>query len=244
MGTIREKLASLSTTKNAIRQAIVNKGIDMASTDTFRSYAEKIGLISQDTLQERSVAFGPYMDPAGRYYTKNTEIGLPTQIQDTLKEFPGYTLDEGWIDIEKILDEDTENYPSKMIILYPGTDVSINLKGANFYRTSDGTTYAAESLTAAKEHTWDRSFDKIDEVSQERYRYVIYYFSDSEANIADCVQNNALVIITDSIRWKKDCSYMLSRKYLLQYFKSKNSDWSLCENLERAFEYCRNQKCI
>lgn len=45
MGTISEKLDYLEETKEAIGDAIAAKGISVSSTDTFRSYAEKIALI-------------------------------------------------------------------------------------------------------------------------------------------------------------------------------------------------------
>ena len=46
MGTITEKMSYLKETKQAIRAAIEEKGVSVADTDTFRSYASKIGTIS------------------------------------------------------------------------------------------------------------------------------------------------------------------------------------------------------
>ena len=40
--TIQDKLAYLSGTKDAIKQAIIEKGVEVTDTDTFRSYADKI----------------------------------------------------------------------------------------------------------------------------------------------------------------------------------------------------------
>ena len=45
MATIAEQLTSLANTKTAIKDAIVAKGVSVADTDTFASYAEKIGQI-------------------------------------------------------------------------------------------------------------------------------------------------------------------------------------------------------
>ena len=42
MGTTSDKLNYLISTKNAIKQAIIDKGVDVSDTDTFRSYANKI----------------------------------------------------------------------------------------------------------------------------------------------------------------------------------------------------------
>ena len=44
MGLV-QKLNYLLGTKEAIKEAIVNKNVEVSDTDTFRSYAEKIGTI-------------------------------------------------------------------------------------------------------------------------------------------------------------------------------------------------------
>lgn len=46
MGSIADKLIYLQETKTAIKNAIVAKGITVDDTDSFRSYADKIGSIS------------------------------------------------------------------------------------------------------------------------------------------------------------------------------------------------------
>lgn len=43
--TIADKLTYLSGTKDAIKQAIIGKGVDVTDSDTFRSYADKISSI-------------------------------------------------------------------------------------------------------------------------------------------------------------------------------------------------------
>lgn len=45
MATIAEQLTSLANTKTAIKNAIIDKGVQVADTDTFASYATKIGEI-------------------------------------------------------------------------------------------------------------------------------------------------------------------------------------------------------
>ena len=52
--TIADKLTNLNTIKNNIKNAIVQKGVDVSDADTFASYAQKIAEIStqsQDTQQ-------------------------------------------------------------------------------------------------------------------------------------------------------------------------------------------------
>lgn len=46
MGTLKEKLEYIADTKDAIKDAIEAKGVTVASTATFRDYADKIGEIS------------------------------------------------------------------------------------------------------------------------------------------------------------------------------------------------------
>lgn len=45
MGTVTEKLSYLYDTKEAIKDAIVSKGVNVEDADTFRSYADKISSI-------------------------------------------------------------------------------------------------------------------------------------------------------------------------------------------------------
>ena len=46
MGTIADKLSKLTATKNAIKAALTGKGVTVSDNDTFASYADKIGEIS------------------------------------------------------------------------------------------------------------------------------------------------------------------------------------------------------
>ncbi len=48
MGTITEKLSYLTETKNAIKTALINKGVELAQEDSFRSYADKISKINNE----------------------------------------------------------------------------------------------------------------------------------------------------------------------------------------------------
>ena len=59
-----DKMSYLLETKSQIKNAIVNKGIEVAETDSFRSYAEKIGSIETggSTIQDE-------------FYNLRTKIG-------------------------------------------------------------------------------------------------------------------------------------------------------------------------
>lgn len=52
MGTTAEKLQYLNETKGMIKTAIKDKGVEIADTDTFRSYVDKIGEIPTTVVEE------------------------------------------------------------------------------------------------------------------------------------------------------------------------------------------------
>jgi hypothetical protein len=62
MGTVADKLSYLNDTKTAIKDAIVAKGVDVADTDTFRSYATKIGEIQAGGGGAPATKFGVSID--------------------------------------------------------------------------------------------------------------------------------------------------------------------------------------
>lgn len=57
MGTLTEKLDYLKETKSQIKNALVSKGQEVSSSDTFRSYASKISAI--DTVNNENLTVDP-----------------------------------------------------------------------------------------------------------------------------------------------------------------------------------------
>ena len=88
----------------------------------------------------------------------------------------GWQPQSDWWDIEKILEEDTEDYPAKMILLISNSydEVKIPLCNASKFITSDGLEY-----TSATTHTWDTSKDKECSLGY-KTRYIIWYYSSSD----------------------------------------------------------------
>lgn len=88
MGTTAEKLTYLNDTKTAIKEAIVNKGVTVADTDTFRSYADKIGNISSEVNNQTKTITenGTYTADDGY-----TGLGTVTVDVDTTVSFPNLT---------------------------------------------------------------------------------------------------------------------------------------------------------
>lgn len=78
MGTIAEKLTYLEGTKSAIKDAIIAKGVEVADTDTFRSYAEKIESI----------------EAGGSCESQSKEINITDNGTRVVTPDEGYLLDQ------------------------------------------------------------------------------------------------------------------------------------------------------
>ena len=82
-----------------------------------------------------------------------------------------------WYNIQRIVDDDEEEYTGKVGVLYRRVDnydttlIPVSTVGAVKAKTSDGYTYTTDT-----QHTWDTTQDKPDNVSSNYY--VIYYFGE------------------------------------------------------------------
>lgn len=102
MGTLADKLQYLKDTKDAIMNAIIEKGIEITSSDTFRSYADKIAQISGSKATNvitENVGVRPTIRDAMKTKTRinayslvtnsNVTIGSDVFIQGDLATFSG-----------------------------------------------------------------------------------------------------------------------------------------------------------
>lgn len=83
--TISDKLTYLEGTKSAIKDAIVAKGVAVSDSDTFRSYADKIGQISgggggKINLNDYGLTFAHSSMTQEQY--NNIEYSLPDNINN------------------------------------------------------------------------------------------------------------------------------------------------------------------
>lgn len=77
MGTTTEKLTYLQGTKDAIKNAIVAKGVEVPEGTTFRGYAEKVGEIKtgkETKLQKVSLQIQSGVGAESVYYFNNGEF--------------------------------------------------------------------------------------------------------------------------------------------------------------------------
>lgn len=102
MGTLADKLQYLKDTKDAIMNAIIEKGVEITSSDTFRSYADKIAQIAGNKATNvitENAGVRPTVRDAMKTKTRinayslvtnsNVTIGSDVSIQGDLATFSG-----------------------------------------------------------------------------------------------------------------------------------------------------------
>ena len=81
MGTTTEKLTYLQGTKDAIKDAIVAKGVEVPEGTTFRGYAEKVGEIPTGVTTEWK-KISVEGNSSGKFEIFNIEIPIESQDQN------------------------------------------------------------------------------------------------------------------------------------------------------------------
>lgn len=167
MATITENLTLLESTKANIKQAIVNKGVSVSDTDTFASYADKIGQISGGS-SAAALDFGtinyayapPYLkngfDASVAYLNKWTGNQFPADSE--LMFMPKFEI----VDSEPVrLEYVGSRFPK--LLIFPDIDfkhkdtngyqlfssskaISIHLKNINFTGSLDSLFYECTNL--------------------------------------------------------------------------------------------------
>ena len=142
MGTIAEKLTYLNGTKSAIKEAITNKGVAVGSSDTFRSYADKISKIGERAYGEYHLYYLEFTEAAewvkrdggvitaGQVITLKSGRNVAESNADTADYVPALTFD-GWSSPFEIVNN---------TITIP-TDIDQDVMIGAMYYTSDGNSY-------------------------------------------------------------------------------------------------------
>jgi len=209
---IADKLAYLQESKKQIKNAIIEKGVSVEDTDSFRSYANKIGQI------------------------KGTG-------GSTLPETEEWQPQSDWWDIEKILEEDTEEYTMKIICLL--TDelddkVTTNtVKGGEKYKLSDGQVIEQSATTNLNiTNLFDTSKDK--ECSKGyKTRYIIFY---SKANtMSITLPDNVIYTIFSGVKFS---SSPFANKSFLQSIKFINNSEFTSKSMNSMFSNCYSLRSV
>ena len=88
MGTIAEKLDYLKQTKEDIKQALINKDVEVSDTDTFRSYADKINSIKTGIDIESFLGFSSPTTITSYMFGSSTSGGFSQYLSITAASFP------------------------------------------------------------------------------------------------------------------------------------------------------------
>lgn len=186
-----------------------------------------------DNLQRLQDSYERIKSNIANAYGKCEEKGaeLPTvqdstNLADTIESIPqglsGWKPDPDWWDIDKILKEDTEDYPAKIICLLDDNETLSRLynMSAAKLRLSDGTVY--ENVVNYVSHEWDRSMDKPCGLGY-KTRYVVYYYNSVDVNFSFNFDANSLYIIFKNINGVATKQAPFRSNVLLEYVKMLSS---------------------
>lgn len=148
MDDIATKFEYLKETKNLIKQAIIDKGITVSDTDTFRSYADKISNITVgETINNQNKTItenGTYSADEGYTGLGEVVVDVATEGQEiplgfTQYEYLDKTSGTGYLDLNFKATNNTKVKLKFMLLSYNGTNAS-GLFG--YYSTSATERYA------------------------------------------------------------------------------------------------------
>lgn len=178
--SICDKLNYLIETKNQIKTAIQNKGVQISDTDTFRSYADKIGEIEGENTSSPSDDWQPepdwfdietILENDTEEYTQKAIFLLADFLDDksttnSIKGFTKYKLSDGQVinksatttlDINDIFDTTKDKsckkgYKTRYIIAYSNSNevLSITLPSNIIYCIFDGAILKPINLLSSK----------------------------------------------------------------------------------------------
>lgn len=147
MATIAEQLTSLANTKTAIKEAIVAKGIQVADTDPFSAYPDKIGQIES----------GGGGEPAEEWQPNPNWWDIRKILDEDTRDYPG-------------------KFGVILYNFNDVSDFQLSSSDMTAVATSDGAFYSYANNGSKVSHNWDVAQDK-DDGRGRKTRYVIYYFT-------------------------------------------------------------------
>lgn len=226
---------------------IIANGTYNANDEDLDGYNKVIVNVPEKTLGTKTIiSNGTYKATDDNFdgYSQ-VDVNVPSQ---------GWKPNSTWWDIDKILEDDTEDFPGKCIVLYSNINKTTYFtcgKPNNPYpqkiKTSDGAeyTYSESSSYSSVTHTWDKTKDKISNLEYST-RYAIYYFDNNDSNgmQIDNDRSKLYVIIDNAKIWQRNSSTFNNPFYQngnLECVKFQNGG-SLGKNgnynYDNSFYYC------
>lgn len=177
MSTITDKLTYLQDTKTAIKNAIVNKGVSVSDSDTFRSYANKIS----------SITTGEGGGSSDEWQPESDWWDIDAILENDTEEYEGkiIALIGNEFDTTKIY---TRN-----------ADKIVTSDGKTYENTPSSNLDLMQSTTYT--HTWDKTKDKDCSLGY-KTRYIIWYYSSSlnnKVNISPKFTENPIYMIIKNL---------------------------------------------
>ena len=152
MATIAEQLTSLANTKAAIKQSIIDKGVQVADTDPFSAYAGKIGQIS-----------GGGGTPAGEWQPNPNWWDIKKILEEDTRNYAGK------VGVILYNFNDVSNF-------------TLSSSDMTAVATSDGAFYTYADNGANVSHNWDTTQDKDDGRGFKTRWVIYYYTTDTTSD--------------------------------------------------------------
>lgn len=146
----------------------------MARTDTLNNFCTDIA----DSIREQTGETGRIL--ASEFDTKIKSITRGEGSSDEWQPQPD------WWDIDSILENDTEDYPAKIIFLLSDAANITNFQSLKATKIvcSDGTTYEPNDTIVWYDHVWDITKDKKCSLGY-KTRYIIFYFTNTVVDVGN-----------------------------------------------------------
>lgn len=167
-------------------------------------------------------AYGKCEEKGAELPTVQDSTNLADTIESIPQDLSGWKPQEDWWDIDRVLEEDTEDYVAKIICLLDDSERVSSLYGMNAakIRTSDGSVY--ENVGDLILHEWDVSKDKACSLGY-KTRYVIYYYGLRDVYFNMNFNARSLYLIFENVQGVSKIQVPFKGLSVLEYVEMRNA---------------------
>ena len=174
-------------------------------------------------------AYGKCEEKGAELPTVQDSTNLADTIESIQQGSSGWKPQSDWWDIDRVLEEDMEDYAAKIICLLDDSERVSSLYGMNAakIRTSDGVEYVSPSRNFS--HSWDVTNDKACSLGY-KTRYLIYYYDLPSFNFNTNFSASSLYMIFKNVNATVTNLVPFSNLKLLEYVKMIDSSILIGQN--------------
>lgn len=239
MSTVAEKITYLNDTKSAIKNALVARGVSVSNSDTFRSYADKIGEIGETVVVEKETTkYGASV---------NTFLG-DVDENGVLQVVSGASVDLDFSNVEEVADLALCNKFLYNSLIKSANFSSLKKVGTcglqSVFSQSSIETANFGQLTVVDQQGFDNAFFRTPIKSinfdlLETSGFSAFMFAFSECRMLESINFNSLRIIEEQAMW--DAFSYCEKLRSINFDAVENIHWG---GLSSAFNCCTSLTSI